>query len=130
MVEEYHFGSITIDGKTYEHDVEVRWTPHQKFGEDQACEVLKWWRKESHIIDIEDVKRAVEQKPDTIIIGTGESGVAEVTESAQNFITEKGIKLIIDITGEAIKTFNIINEASAEEEGKKNRVIGLFHLTC
>ena len=46
MIGEYHFGSIAIDGKTYEYDVEVRWTG----------EVLEWWRGESHVIDIDDVK--------------------------------------------------------------------------
>lgn len=120
MIEEYHFGSITIDGKTYNHDVEVRW----------SGQVLKWWRKESHVIDVEDVKRAIEQNPETIVIGTGESGVARVTEEARKFIEEKGIQLIIDKTEEATKTFNIILEESELEEGKQNKVIGLFHLTC
>jgi len=120
MIKEYKFGSITIDGETYEYDVEIRWTG----------EVLKWWRGESHVIDMEDVKRAVDQNPEMIIIGTGESGVARVTEEAQRLIKEKGIKLIIDKTEEAVKTFNVINEESEMEEGKQNKVIGLFHLTC
>jgi len=120
MIEEYHFGSITIDGKTYNHDVEVRW----------SGEVLSWWRKESHVIDIDDIKRAVEQNPDVIIIGTGESGIAEVTEEAKKEIKSKGIELIIDLTEEAVKTFNIIKEESEKEEGKQKKVIGLFHLTC
>jgi len=120
VIEEYHFGSIIIDGKTYNQDVEVRWTG----------EVLKWWRGESHVIDVEDVKRAVEQNPETIIIGTGESGVARVTEEAQKEIKSRGIELIIDLTEEATKTFNIIKEESKEEEGKQRKVIGLFHLTC
>lgn len=120
MIEEYKFGSIIIDSKTLDYDVEVRWTD----------EVLKWWRKESHIIDIDDVKRAVEQNPDTIVIGTGETGVAKVTEEAKNFIKEKGIKLIIDFTEQATKTFNVVNEDSLEEEGEQDKVIGLFHLAC
>ncbi len=120
MIEEYYFGLITIDGKTYNHDIEVRWTG----------EVLKWQRAESHVIDVEDVKRAVEQNPETIIIGTGEGGVAKVTEGAQKFIKEKGIELIIDLTEQAIKTFNIRKEESKEGEGREERVIGLFHLTC
>jgi len=120
MIENYKFGSITIDGKTYNHDVEVRWTD----------EVLKWWRKESHLIGAEDVKRAVEQNPDTIIIGTGESGIARVTEDTQRFITKENIKLIIDKTAEAVKTFNIIKRESEREEGRQRKVIGLFHLTC
>ena len=120
MIEEYKFGSITISGKTYEHDVEVRWTG----------EVLKWWRKESHIIDVEDIKRAIEESPDTIVIGTGEAGIAKVTEEAKKEILSKGIGLIIDKTEEAIKTFNIICQESKTEEGKQKKVIGLFHLTC
>lgn len=120
MIEEYRFGSITIKGKTYDFDVEVRWT----------SEVLKWWRKEGHKIDVEDVKRAVEQNPETIILGTGAYGVCQVTEDCKKFIEERGIKLIIDKTEEAIKTFNIILGESKEEERKQNKVIGLFHLTC
>lgn len=116
---------MTIDGKTYQHDVEVCWTG----------EVLKWWREKSHVFDVDSVKRAVEQNPDTIILGTGAYGIAKVTEEAQKFITEKfitekGIKLIIDRTEQATKTFNIICEEFEEEEGEQNKVIGLFHLTC
>lgn len=120
MISEYHFGSITINDKNYTHDVEVRWDG----------QVLDWQRQESHIIDVEDVKRAVEQNPETIIIGTGEAGVAKVAEAAQRFIKEKGIELIVDITAEAVKTFNILAEDSEEEEGEQKKVIGLFHLTC
>jgi len=119
MIEEYHFGSITIDGKIYTHDVEVRWTG----------EVLQWWRRESHRIEVEDVKRAIEQNPDTIIIGTGESGIARVTKEVQKFIKEKGIDLIIGLTEEAVKTFNLRKEES-EKEQRQEKIIGLFHLTC
>lgn len=120
MIEEYRFGLITIDGKNYEYDVEVRWTG----------EVLPWQFRERHLIDVEEVKRAVEQNPETIVIGKGESGLARVTEAAQNFIKEKKIELIIDRTEQAIKTFNIIKEESIEEQGKQRKVIGLFHVSC
>ncbi len=120
MIDEYKFGSITIDGKTYNHDVEVRWTG----------EVLPWLRAESHVINIDDVKRAIEQNPETIIIGIGESGVAKVTEEAKKEILSRGIGLIIDPTEQATRTFNIRKEDSQEEEGKPEKVIGLFHLTC
>lgn len=113
MIEEYRFGSITIEGKTYDYDVEVRWTG----------EVLKWWREESHVIDAGDIKRAVEENPEVIVIGTGESGMAEVLEKTKQDILSKGIGLIIEKTGQAVKSFN-------EEKKKERKVIGLFHLTC
>ncbi|MDO8639446.1 MAG: MTH938/NDUFAF3 family protein [bacterium] len=120
MIEEYKFGYIIIDERTHDQDVEVRWTD----------DVLAWRRKDSHIIDVEDIRRAAEQNPDTIVIGTGESGIAMITDEAQDFIRARGIELVIDRTEEAAKTFNVINDESFEEDGKQNKVIGLFHLTC
>ena len=120
MIEEYKFGSITIDGKTYDYDLEVRWTG----------EILKWRRKASHVIDIGNIQGALGQNPDTIIIGTGESGMAKVTDALKQELKSKGIKLIVDLTEQSTKTFNIINEDSEEEEGEQSKVIGLFHLTC
>lgn len=120
MINEYHFGTITIDGKVYHCDVEVRWDG----------EVLEWQRKESHLIDKEDIKRPLDQNPEILIIGTGDSGVAQVSPEAEKEIKERGIKLIVDITGQAVRAFNIINTQSEKEGEKKTRVIGLFHLTC
>jgi len=120
MIEEYKFGSINIDGKVYQHDICINW----------AGEVFDWPRAESHIIDVEDIIDALEQSPETIIIGTGESGLAQVTERAKKEIVARGIELIIDKTEQATKTFNIRKEESLEEEGVQEKVIGLFHSTC
>jgi len=119
MIEKYSFGAIVIDGKEYNYDVEVRWTG----------EILKWWRKEGHVVDVEDVERAVEQNPDTIIIGTGAFGVCKVKKDCQEFIEKKGIKLVIDNTEKAIKIFNDLLQKLAKEE-QEGKIIGLFHLTC
>ena len=130
MIEEYRFGSITIDGKNYSDDVEVRWTPKGK-PTGQAGEVLEWWRKESHLFDLEDIQRALEQKPEILVFGTGAYGVAKLSNRAKKEIERKGIQLIIDKTGEAVKIFNtIIKKESKQEKEKQKRVIGLFHLTC
>jgi hypothetical protein len=120
MIDEYLFGSIVINGNHYSKDVEVRWDG----------EVFDWQREESHIFSLKDVERAVDQNPELIVMGTGESGMAKLTEECREFITERGIELVADRTGEAVKTFNIILQDSMEEEGKQKKVIGLFHLTC
>ena len=113
MIEDYHFGSIKISGKEYFKDVEVRW----------SGDVLIWLRDISHIIAPQDIKRALDQEPEAIIIGTGESGMAKVSEETKEEIISQGIPLIIEKTASAVKTF--------EQEIKKNRkAIGLFHLTC
>jgi len=119
MIEKYSLGLITIDGKDYGQDVEVRWTG----------EVLPWLKEHSHLIDLEDIKRALEERPEVIVVGNGELGTVQVTEEVKRAINVRGIELIIDFTEEATKTFNIIKEESKEEEGVQKKVIGLFHLT-
>jgi len=119
MIEEYKFGIITIDGKNYDRDVQTDWNG----------EVLEWCKKDSHLVTAEDVRGAVDKNPESIVIGTGEEGMAVVSEEAKIFIREKGIELLVDKTEEAVKTFNILKEDSLEEEGKQERVVGLFHLT-
>ena len=120
MIEEYKFGSINIDGKVYQHDIGINW----------AGQVFDWPRVESHIIDVEDIIDALEQGPETIVIGTGEQGMAQVTARAKKEIEARGIELIIDKTEQATKTFNIRKDESIEEECVQEKVIGFFHLTC
>jgi hypothetical protein len=113
MIEEYHFGSIVINGKTYDFDVEVYWTG----------EVLKWWREKGHVFGVEDVKRAVKKNPEVIVLGTGFYGICEVTEECKNYIEGRKIELIIEKTENAVKIFNDLLKES-------KKVVGLFHLTC
>lgn len=118
MIEEYKLGHIIVDGRDYENDVEVRWNG----------EVLDWDRDEDYVIGPADIIRAIEQNPEVIVIGTGEAGMCEVTEEARKAVEERGIKLIIDKTEQATRTFNIRKEESEEEEGRIEKVIGLFSL--
>ncbi len=120
MIEEYEYGKIIIDGKEYNHDVEVRWTG----------EVLLWPRKESHVIEAKDFARTIDENPEVVVIGTGEDGNAEVLPEAVEVLGTRGIKVLIDKTNEAVKTFNVRLEDSLEEEGRQEKIIGLFHITC
>ncbi len=115
QIDDYQFGLMTIDEKRYANDIEVR---------NFENEVFPWWRKESHCIDCEDVKKAIIQKPELIIIGTGFSGMAQVTENAKKEIESSGIQLIMEKTGDAVRIFN------EESSMKGKKIIGLFHLTC
>jgi len=115
MIDNYYFGTITIDGEKYNKDVEVRWTG----------EVLGWRREQGHVFALIDLERALEQKPEVLILGTGAYGVAQVSKEVKQAMKKQDIKLIIDKTGEAIRVFNEIIKQNNDK-----RVIGLFHLTC
>ena len=119
MIKEYKFGHIIIDENIYKHDLEVRWTG----------EILPWAKRNQSLIDAEDVKRALDQRPDVIVIGKGYLKGIEITNEAKSEIKSRRVELIIDATEEAVRTYNIINDESEEEMGVQKKVIGLFHLT-
>ncbi len=115
MIENYEFGLITISGKSYSHDILL-----------YKEEVIKWLRKESHNVSIEDVEDAVSMDPNMILIGTGESGVMIVPEKTREYIKSKGINLMIMRTKSACIAFEELVSAAKKKEG----VLLLAHLTC
>lgn len=111
MIEHYSFGSITIDGKNYSHDVIV-----------SGAKVKSWWRATSHEVTTNDADPILEEKPKLIIFGTGAAGVMSVFPETEDYLGRQGIKVLILKTAEAVKEFNRrINESG---------VVGAFHLTC
>ncbi|MFA5386548.1 MAG: MTH938/NDUFAF3 family protein [Candidatus Paceibacterota bacterium] len=113
MIEEFTFGSIKINGEIYEEDVMVDWEE----------EVKSWQRREAHLIDVNAVQKALMKFPDVIIIGTGESGVAQILDEAKQEIEKRGVELIIEETPRAVGTFNDLKT-------QEKKIVGLFHLTC
>jgi hypothetical protein len=112
MIENYTFGKFVIDGKEYDSNVVL-------IGDN-----VKLARHlPNHELSLNDFSALVEFKPDYIIIGTGASGVMPVPSDISKFIQEKGIKLIVEKTGDACKTYN-----SLIKEGKK--VAAFLHNTC
>jgi hypothetical protein len=110
-VQKYDFGSIVIDGKEYTSDVIVF--------PDRVKD--RWWRKEGHRLDINDLEEVLEFKPEVLVIGTGYLGVMEVPEETLRYLQMKNIEVHVAPTREAIKIFNGLR-------GK--RAAGAFHLTC
>lgn len=112
MIESYEFGQIIIDGTTYDHDLILF-----------DGKTIDWWRKEGHVVDVEDLKD-LPADFDVLVIGSGASGMCKVPDETIDYIKKDiGVELVIEMTGEAIKTYNRL-----VEEGKK--VVGAFHLTC
>lgn len=116
MIKDYKFGAITIGDhiadQTFHDDVRV-----------SPGKTEKWWRVESHQVTKKDIDKAVAEKPEVIVIGTGDSGLMNVPEEIRDYIEYQHIHLIELRTAEAVEEFNRL-----EQQGRK--VIGLFHLTC
>lgn len=109
--DETRFGSVTIDGKLYSHDVYVYF--------DGRVEP----RTSSHVVDSAEMERVLRMNPEVVIVGTGQAGCVVVEREAQGAARRKGIELIQAPTPEAIQKFNELAEG-----GK--RVCSIIHVTC
>ena len=112
MIEAYEFGEIKISGKNYHSDVIV-YPDHID---------SKWWRKQGHSLDIEDIQEVIDAKPDIIIVGTGQPGMMQVPEKTLARIKELKIEAIVMPTEQACKEFNRM--------ASEKKVIACLHLTC
>jgi hypothetical protein len=111
MIEDYKFGSITIDGENYNHDVIV-----------YKNQVKEWWRDQGHNVAIEDLAK-VPEGIEIFVMGNGHSSRCAFPDETKKFLESKGIEVIVQKTGEAYKTYNKLIEQG------KNVAAG-FHLTC
>lgn len=111
-IDDYSFGKIVIDGKTYTSDVIVY----------PGRVNASWRRKEGHYLEKGDLKDVLAASPDTVVIGTGNWGKMVVPQEAIDFLGAKGIETYAEKTASAVALFN--------SQPKDRKVIGVFHLTC
>jgi len=111
-VDSYSFGRITVDGREYDSDLIIY--PDRIDG--------SWWRKKSHKLYAEDIREALEAKPDVLVVGTGNSGRMSVTPQVGEEARKRGIELIAKKTAEAVRDYNSLSR------GK--RTVAALHLTC
>ncbi len=116
-IEGTRFGSITIDGKTYEHDVVIR----------LSGEVVKRKKKlskkeygTSHIMSKKEAKFVYEEGCRELILGTGQYDNVRLSQEAAAYFNKKECKVVAQPTPNAIQTFN----------GLQSHKVGLFHVTC
>ena len=113
LVDEYEFGRIVLDGRTYERDVIV--TPSRV--------VSPWWRREGHALVLDDLREVAEEEVEHVVIGTGYSGMVKVSREVLEFFRKRGVEVHVADTRRAVKIYN-------ELVRKGFRVMGAFHLTC
>ncbi len=111
------FGTIRIDGKTYDHDVIIRLS-----GEvvKRKKKLSKKYYGTSHTVSKDEAKFVFEKGCDELIVGSGQMGNLHLSPEAEAYFAKKGCKVLLQQTPAAISLFNRSNA---------NR-IGLFHVTC
>ena len=113
MIEKYSFGTIGVNGMSYNTDIKIV----------QGLVIADWWRASGHTLDVDDIRDILEIKPKILVIGKGEPGYMKLTGTLLEYLEKNNIELIEERTSQAIHTYNRLFE-----EGKN--VSGGFHLGC
>lgn len=116
-IDKTKFGSITIAGKKYEHDVLIRLDGKV---EKRKKKLSKEIFGTSHMISLAEAEYVYEDGAKQILIGSGQTGMAKLSDEAAQFLQKKGCQVTVLPTPEAVRCWNETEEAG----------IGLFHVTC
>jgi len=116
-IDETRFGSITIEGEVFEHDVLIRMDGDVK---KRKKKLSKEQYGTSHIVSLAEAEQVHEKGAERLIVGTGQSGMLMLSDEAAAFLKKHNCTVELLPTPDAIRLWN---EA-------KGAVIALFHVTC
>jgi hypothetical protein len=111
------FGSVTIDGQVYEHDVLIRLGGAV---EKRKKKLSKAVHGTSHIISSAEAKHVHQKGAALLLIGAGQDGRVTLSDEAVAYFERHRCQVQLLPTPEVIPVWN-------QAEGS---VIGLVHVTC
>jgi hypothetical protein len=111
------FGSVTIEGVTFERDVIIRLSGKVKKRKKKLSKAVYGT---SHTISLDEAKHVYQKGAGRLIVGAGQYGLVELSEEAAGYFERQECQVDLLPMKKAIKAWN-------KAEGS---VIGLFHVTC
>jgi len=113
------FGSITIAGTRYDHDVLVLPGGSVRKRRKQLSKAVYGT---SHTISLEEATYVYERSDGAsqLIVGAGQYGRVELSPQAADYLAAKRCEVVLRPTPEAL---GVWNDAAGQ-------VVGLFHVTC
>jgi hypothetical protein len=116
-IDRTRFGSVTIDGQVYEHDVLIRLGGRV---EKRKKKLSKAVHGTSHIISLAEARHVYQKGAEVLLIGAGQYGTVTLSEEAAAYFERHRCQVQLLPTPEVIQAWN-------QAEGA---VIGLVHVTC
>ena len=112
------FGAITINGKTYDHDVIIRLSGAV---EKRRKRLSKEMYGISHIVSKPEAKFLFEDGCELLIVGAGQDGNVRLSPEAKGYFGKKHCRVVLQRTPEAVLTYN---------KSPRKKKAALMHVTC
>jgi hypothetical protein len=116
-IDRTQFGSVTIDGKVFEHDVLIRLGGQV---EKRKKKLSKAVYGTSHTISLAEAKHVYQKGAARLLIGAGQYGTVGLSEEAASYFQHHRCQVELLPTPEVIAVWN-------QAEGV---VIAMLHVTC
>jgi len=118
-IDKTEFGSITVEGTVFDHDVIIRPDGQVKKRKKKLSKAIYGT---SHTISLQEAEYVWGQgaKPERLIVGSGQYGNVDLSPEASAYLEQQGCPVELLSTPEVIDVWN----------RAKGRTIGLFHVTC
>ena len=116
-IDRTQFGSVTIDGKVFTHDVLIRLGG--KVGK-RKKKLSKAVYGTSHTISLAEAEHLFQDGAERLLIGAGQEGRVALSEEAVSYFARNRCQVELLPTPEVIPVWNHADGA----------VIGLLHVTC
>ena len=116
-IERTKFGSITIAGEDFTHDVVIRLDGQV---EKRKKKLSKAIYGTSHTISLDEAKHVYQEGAQQLILGAGQFGTVKLSDEAADYFQRQGCRVTLLPTPQAMRAWNDAQGA----------VIGLFHVTC
>ena len=111
------FGSVVIDGETFNHDVVIRLDGRVKKRKKKLSKAIYGT---SHTISLDEAEHVYQEGAEQLIVGAGLFGRVQLSDEAADYFERVGCRVTLLRTSKAVEAWN-------EAEGQ---VIGLLHVTC
>ena len=116
-IDQTEFGSITVAGEYFEHDVIIRLDGAVKKRKKKLSKAIYGT---SHIVSLAEAEYVYEDGAKRLIVGTGQAGNVRLSPEAADYFKRMKCQVEMLPTLQAVRVWN-------ENDGK---LIGLFHVTC
>jgi hypothetical protein len=112
LIDSYRFGEVVVEGDKFKADIIIT----------SDGSVSNWWRREGHVLNLEDLKGILSEDLEVLVVGTGSSGAMSVPSETRDYLRGLGIEMVAEKSGSACETYNTLL-------GEKKVALAL-HLTC
>jgi len=120
IIEKTKFGSIKIDGKTYNSDIYINLDGSII---KRKKELSKPISKGHTVLGPDEIKYLLNQKPKTLVIGKGQHGILPIPNESRDLLRKSNVIIIEDKTPIVMHLLNSLFK-------EKAKVVAILHVTC